>query len=248
MEFLDRLAHLIPPPRVHRHTYAGVFAPHSSLRPLVVLSSGPDPALTIRLQQAAEHMGLKEELVEQFVMSVDPQCQPADQPGTINQQHPLLEPETQKTETQKASLVVLQSSLFEQQPPSQHWLTSTDHSSVPPSTKTQPNKKARRARRASIMWAMLMSRIFEIEPLTCPVCSNPLKIISFINETQVIEQILSHLGLPVTPPPISPARGHLIHCFPSLNPIPMLTALTLILGSTLTNLTVDNQLPTTANG
>ena len=30
LELLDRLAALIPPPRRHRHHYAGVFAPHAS--------------------------------------------------------------------------------------------------------------------------------------------------------------------------------------------------------------------------
>ena len=29
-ELLDRLAALIPPPRHHRHRYAGVYAPHAS--------------------------------------------------------------------------------------------------------------------------------------------------------------------------------------------------------------------------
>jgi len=34
-EFLDRLAHLVPPPRRHRHRYHGVFAPNHKLRPAV---------------------------------------------------------------------------------------------------------------------------------------------------------------------------------------------------------------------
>jgi len=35
LEFLDRLATLLPPPRIHRHRYHGVFAPNAPLRPLV---------------------------------------------------------------------------------------------------------------------------------------------------------------------------------------------------------------------
>ena len=36
LELLERLAKLIPPPRVHRHRYHGVLAPHALLRPRVV--------------------------------------------------------------------------------------------------------------------------------------------------------------------------------------------------------------------
>jgi hypothetical protein len=35
VEFLDRLAALVPPPRKHRHRYHGVFAPNHKLRPAV---------------------------------------------------------------------------------------------------------------------------------------------------------------------------------------------------------------------
>jgi hypothetical protein len=67
MELLDRLAALIPPPRRHRHTYAGVFAPNSKWRPLVAATAGPDPAVAIRLHRAAKEMGLG----EQFVVGTD---------------------------------------------------------------------------------------------------------------------------------------------------------------------------------
>jgi Putative transposase len=35
LELIDRLAALVPPPRVHRHRYFGVLAPHSPLRTAV---------------------------------------------------------------------------------------------------------------------------------------------------------------------------------------------------------------------
>jgi hypothetical protein len=40
LELLDRLAALIPPPRRHRHHYAGVFAPHAKLRSRVTACAG----------------------------------------------------------------------------------------------------------------------------------------------------------------------------------------------------------------
>ncbi|MFC1791243.1 transposase, partial [Gemmatimonadota bacterium] len=35
LELLDRLAKILPPPKIHRHRYHGVFAPNAPLRPLV---------------------------------------------------------------------------------------------------------------------------------------------------------------------------------------------------------------------
>ena len=40
LEFLDRLAALVPPPRKHRHRYHGVLAPNSPLRPAVTAYAG----------------------------------------------------------------------------------------------------------------------------------------------------------------------------------------------------------------
>ncbi len=45
LEFLDRLAKILPPPRIHRHRYHGVFAPNAPLRPLVTERAREDNAL-----------------------------------------------------------------------------------------------------------------------------------------------------------------------------------------------------------
>lgn len=45
LEFLDRLATILPPPRVHRHRYHGVFAPNAPLRSLVTAQAREDNAL-----------------------------------------------------------------------------------------------------------------------------------------------------------------------------------------------------------
>jgi hypothetical protein len=45
LEFLDRLAKILPPPRIHRHRYHGVFAPNAPLRPLVTERAHQDNAL-----------------------------------------------------------------------------------------------------------------------------------------------------------------------------------------------------------
>jgi hypothetical protein len=45
LEFLDRLATILPPPRIHRHRYHGVFAPNAPMRPLVTERAREDNAL-----------------------------------------------------------------------------------------------------------------------------------------------------------------------------------------------------------
>ena len=46
-------------------------------------------------------------------------------------------------------------------------------------------------------WAMLIKRVYEVDPLTCPHCGGEMKVISFIerNQREVIERILRHCGL-----------------------------------------------------
>ena len=49
LEFLDRLAKILPPPRIHRHRYHGVFAPNAPLRPLVTARAHQDNALAAQM-------------------------------------------------------------------------------------------------------------------------------------------------------------------------------------------------------
>ena len=57
------------------------------------------------------------------------------------------------------------------------------------------------------VWAMLLARIYEVFPLTCPKCGGMMKIIAFIDEGDAVREILAHLGEPVDPPRIAPARA-----------------------------------------
>jgi hypothetical protein len=42
-------------------------------------------------------------------------------------------------------------------------------------------------------WARLIQKIYEVDPLSCPKCQGRMKIISFIEDEEVIEKILKHL-------------------------------------------------------
>ncbi len=55
-------------------------------------------------------------------------------------------------------------------------------------------------------WAMLISRIYEVLPLLCTRCGQPMRIVAFITKSEVIDKILTHIGEPAKPPPLSPAR------------------------------------------
>ena len=70
----------------------------------------------------------------------------------------------------------------------------------------QGDKPARRR------WAMLIQRVYQVDPLVCPKCGGLMKIIAFIEARQgdVIRKILEHCGLwrepPPRPPPGPPRR------------------------------------------
>jgi hypothetical protein len=57
------------------------------------------------------------------------------------------------------------------------------------------------------LWAMLLARIYEAFPLSCPICQAQMRIIAFINEAGDVRKILEHIGESSQPPRIAPARG-----------------------------------------
>jgi Putative transposase len=63
----------------------------------------------------------------------------------------------------------------------------------------------RRQPDSRIPWRDLLLRVFREDVLACP-CGARRKVVAFIDERSVIEQILGHLGLPTTGPPTAPAR------------------------------------------
>jgi hypothetical protein len=58
-----------------------------------------------------------------------------------------------------------------------------------------------------IAWAKLLARVAEEFPLACPNGVNDIRLISFITDLEPIRKILTHLGEPLDPPHVSPARG-----------------------------------------
>jgi hypothetical protein len=125
LELIERLAALVPPPRMHRHRYYGVLAPNAPLR-AAVTALAP----------------------EAIAVQPSPMQPSGEAPEEASHRSP-----------------------------------------------------------ARYLWALLLARIYEAFPLTCPTCGTEMRIVAFITETAPVQRILSHIGEPALPPRIAPARG-----------------------------------------
>ncbi len=66
------------------------------------------------------------------------------------------------------------------------------------------------ARRLRSLWVRLIKKVYEADPLVCPFCLGPLKILSLIGDGAVFEKILRRLKLwdrPERPPPAARDRS-----------------------------------------
>ncbi len=69
----------------------------------------------------------------------------------------------------------------------------------------EPHKRSHDT--SQIAWAKLLARIAEEFPLGCHACGGDIRLIAFITDPGPVRKILAHVGEPVEPPPVSPARG-----------------------------------------
>ena len=56
------------------------------------------------------------------------------------------------------------------------------------------------AARARSAWARLIRKVFEADPLECPKCKGPMRVIALIDDPGVVRRILEELGLEVATP------------------------------------------------
>jgi hypothetical protein len=72
-------------------------------------------------------------------------------------------------------------------------------------------------REARRRWAELLRKVFEVDPLKCPGCGGEMRIISFITQQNLIDQILGHIqargsrGTVARAPPVSAIPLHPVH-------------------------------------
>jgi len=51
------------------------------------------------------------------------------------------------------------------------------------------------ASRAKLAWARLIRKVYEADPLVCPKCQGPMRVIALIEDPALVRAILTHLGL-----------------------------------------------------
>jgi hypothetical protein len=58
-------------------------------------------------------------------------------------------------------------------------------------------------------WARFIKKVFAADPLVCPDCGGPMRIIAFIEDPRVVRAILVHLLLwdEARPPPVTPGTA-----------------------------------------
>jgi hypothetical protein len=56
------------------------------------------------------------------------------------------------------------------------------------------------AKLPSKRWRDLILRVWHVDPLRCPVCQNPMRVIAVIDDRRVVEKFLRHLGAWHDPP------------------------------------------------
>jgi len=81
---------------------------------------------------------------------------------------------------------------------------TTQGSDEPASEVTMPVPPVPRGPRTP--WAVLIKRAFGVDPKTCEKCGAEMVVMAMITAPQILDRILTHLGLPTHPPPVAPAR------------------------------------------
>ena len=71
---------------------------------------------------------------------------------------------------------------------------------IVPAPRLAPTEATRR-------WAALLQQIFEVDPLACPTCHGVMRIVAFITQPSVIDQILTHLRTRAAPAAAAAARS-----------------------------------------
>jgi len=83
----------------------------------------------------------------------------------------------------------------------------------PANAPTPPPETTARGETSRIPWAELLLRVFREDVLSCS-CGGRRVVLAFITEKKVVKEILEHLGLAATGPPIAPARPSAYLSFP----------------------------------
>ena len=197
VEFLRRLAALIPPPFAHLIRYHGLFAPRARDRDLLPAA----PVTDIRLEAWAR-AGLLEPAHDSSKASKEDaknQAPDSRDPAPGAETNGAIAPTSGGAPDRPSTPVAPIS------PPSMKPPPAAPAVAAPPSSPKE--QLVLTGQRKRLRWRDLLRRVFSVDALVCPKCLGPMTVIAFITEVAVVQRILTHLGLPCEPPALSPARG-----------------------------------------
>ncbi len=202
LAFIERLTALVPHPRAHQITYHGVLAPASVWRDLVVPKRAP--ALTSNLcgplapnsptaPSASAHSRSSRSTWVELLRRVKHR----------HRYHGVFAP-NHKLRPAVTALAIGNIGKRREAVTGGH---AAGLRATGGCCDANPNQKPRSHDTSRIAWAKLMARVGEEFPLECPNCGGDIRLIAFITEPGPIRKILTHLGEPLEPFPLAPARG-----------------------------------------
>ena len=183
VEFLRRLAMLIPPQRAHLVRYHGVFAPNSKLRPQILphFEGGCEGD-----QDCCEPAPTKQLRPTGCTAELTTCAQPTS--GVTPAAH-----ETQTTAERPIRRLELAQDRYD--------LPLSLLGPAPDPETLLPIRERR------LDWATLLKKVHAIDVLDCPRCPERLTVVAAISDPPVVRKILEHLDLPTTTPTMAPARA-----------------------------------------
>jgi hypothetical protein len=179
MEFMARIAILVPPPYFPLTRYHGVFAARSSWRPLVTPKPPPGAALRRDKTKTKTCKPCKEEK-ELRHRDDAPSPSPSPPPSPTSTPSPPTPARSPAASDDPTVITV------------KHWSRLFDGDLYASSSRLD--------------WAVLLRRTHGIDALACPTCEGKLRPIATITDPAVAKKILVHLGRRAEPLPRARAR------------------------------------------
>jgi Putative transposase/Transposase zinc-binding domain len=211
MEFMARLAALVPPPKIPFVRYHGVFASRSSWRPLVTPKPPPEAA---KPKPCAAPSASAPTTAAAPPVPAAASAAPAPAPAPAAVPAPALPTTaspaaaTRATATPEPSLSATAAGLADAEvaPGPGEPVVFIDPTMITVARWGQLGDGELFARARYVDWALLMRRTWGFDVLRCPRCSRKMRVLATILDPAVVRKILEHLGVRASPLPRAPPR------------------------------------------